>query len=120
MFFVTKLQWFITQFTKKKWIYMKNHIYSVVCLVGLFVLPYLSIRPWHPRLKSQRVRARASQENHAHFDVPGGSDGGAGACLGSGATEQTLAELRELHRDGEKATTLGLRHLDFFRDIGSS
>mmetsp|Transcript_42209 Transcript_42209/g.86075 ORF Transcript_42209/g.86075 Transcript_42209/m.86075 type:complete len:478 (+) Transcript_42209:41-1474(+) len=51
-------------------------------------------------------------ENHAHFDVPGGSDGGAGACLGSGATEQTLAELRELHRDGEKATTLGLRDLE--------
>ena len=54
---------------------------------------------------------RGEKENHAHFDVPGGSD--AAIASHSSATEQTLAELRELHRDGEKATTLGLRHLDF-------
>eukprot|EP00435_Cladocopium_sp_Y103_P046059 s1584_g13.t1 len=59
---------------------------------------------------------RGTEENHAHFDVPaGGSAGSAGSAGfggGSGAAEQTLAELRELHRDGEKATTLGLRHLE--------
>ena len=73
-----------------------------------FVLPQ-AYRPW---------RDSTRKENHAHFDVPGGSSDAA-ASLGSGATEQTLAELRELHRDGEKATTLGLRHLKLFRDIGS-
>ena len=58
--------------------------------------------------------ASISKENHAYYSVDGEapSDGPlvtAGVPSGSRTvSEQTLAELRELHRDGEKATTVGL------------
>ncbi len=59
-----------------------------------------------------------TEENHAHFQLPIASTASDGAGVADGGasestifTKETLEELRELHRDGVGATSVGLRHL---------
>eukprot|EP00434_Breviolum_minutum_P025825 symbB.v1.2.022830.t1/scaffold2043.1/size110972/4 len=57
-------------------------------------------------------------ENHAHFQLPSASTASHAGVADGGASEstiftkETLEELRELHRDGVGATSVGLREVD--------
>ena len=68
-------------------------------------------------LQSSSLMHLITEENHAHFQLPSASTASHAGVADGGASEstiftkETLEELRELHRDGVGATSVGLRHL---------